>query len=77
VHPTSFCYTGDADHSAPGGIAAVYRDLVADEARTRQVADDVTEALQRGRHCLVLTKWVAHLGFPDPRRAGSAPSPDA
>lgn len=47
--------------SAPGGIAAVYRDLVADEARTRQVADDVTEALQRGRHCLVLTKWVAHL----------------
>jgi hypothetical protein len=49
VHPTSFCYTGDADPSAPGGIAAVYRDLVADEARTRQVADDVTEALQRGR----------------------------
>jgi hypothetical protein len=39
----------------------VYRDLVADEARTRQVADDVTEALRRGRHCLVLTKWVAHL----------------
>ena len=61
VHPTGFSYTGDADPSAPGGIAAVYRDLVADEARTRQVADDVTEALQRGRHCLVLTKWVAHL----------------
>ena len=61
MHPTSFCYAGDADPSAPGGIAAVYRDLVADEARTRQVADDVTEALQRGRHCLVLTKWVAHL----------------
>jgi superfamily II DNA or RNA helicase len=61
VHATSFCYTGDADPSAPGGIAAVYRDLVADEARTRQVADDVTEALERGRHCLVLTKWVAHL----------------
>ena len=61
VHPTGFSYTGDADPSAPGGIAAVYRDLVADEARTRQVADGVTEALQRGRHCLVLTKWVAHL----------------
>jgi superfamily II DNA or RNA helicase len=61
VHPTSFSYTGDADPSAPGGIAAVYRDLVADETRTRQVTDDVTEALQRGRHCLVLTKWVAHL----------------
>jgi superfamily II DNA or RNA helicase len=38
----------------------VLRDLVADEARTRQVADDVSEALRRG-HCLVLTKWVAHL----------------
>jgi superfamily II DNA or RNA helicase len=61
VHPTSFCYTGDADPSAPGGIAAVYRDLLADDARTRQVADDVTESLRRGRHCLVLTKWVAHL----------------
>lgn len=61
VHSTSFCYTGDADPSAPGGIAAVYRDLVADDARTRQVADDVTDALRRGRHCLVLTKWVAHL----------------
>jgi superfamily II DNA or RNA helicase len=61
VHSTTFCYTGDADPSAPGGIAAVYRDLVADQARTMQVADDVTEALQRGRHCLVLSKWVAHL----------------
>jgi hypothetical protein len=61
VHATSFCYTGGADPSAPGGIAAVYRDLVADDARTRQVADDVTDALRRGRHCLVLTKWIAHL----------------
>jgi type III restriction/modification enzyme restriction subunit len=61
LHATSFCYTGGADPSAPGGIAAVYRDLVADETRTTQVADGVTEALQRGRHCLVLTKWVAHL----------------
>ena len=61
VHPTSFSYAGDADPSAPGGIAAVYRDLVADQARTKQVTDDVTEALRRGRHCLVLTKWVTHL----------------
>ena len=61
MHPTSFSYTGDADPSAPDGIAAVYRDLVADETCTRQVTDGVTEALQRGRHCLVLTEWVAHL----------------
>jgi len=61
VHATSFCYAGDADPSAPGGIAAVYRDLVADDARTSQVTDDVVKALDRGRHCLVLTQWTAHV----------------
>src|ERR1019366_6943334 len=61
VPPTRFCYTGDADPSAPGGIAAIYRDLVADDSRTDQVAADVCEALARGRHCLVLTQWTAHL----------------
>jgi len=61
VHPTEFCYTGDADPSAPGGISAVYRDLVADDARTKQVADNVAASLRRGRNCLVLTKWIAHL----------------
>ena len=61
VHPTRFCYTGDADPSAPGGIAAIYKDLAADDIRTSQVAADVAEALARGRHCLVLTQWTAHL----------------
>ena len=61
VHPTLFCYTGDADPSAPGGISAIYKDLAADDARTGQIAADVVEALARGRHCLVLTQWTAHL----------------
>lgn len=61
VHSTGFCYAGDADPSAPGGISAVYQDLVADEARTIQVAGDVAAALLRGRNCLVHTKWIAHL----------------
>ncbi len=61
IHPTQFCYTGEADPSAPGGIAAIYQDLAADAARTSQVADDVAEALARGRHCLVLTQWLGHL----------------
>ena len=61
VHPTRFCYTGDADPSAPGGIAAIHRDLAADDTRTAQVAADVCEALTRGRHCLVLTQRTAHL----------------
>ncbi len=39
----------------------MYRELVADEARTGQVVADVLEALTRGRHCLVLTQWTAHV----------------
>jgi superfamily II DNA or RNA helicase len=61
VHLTEFVYRGEADPSAPGGIAAVYRDLVADEARNQQVLIDVLAALARGRNCLVLTQWTAHV----------------
>ncbi|HKS48259.1 MAG TPA: DEAD/DEAH box helicase family protein [Amycolatopsis sp.] len=61
LHETEYRYTGDADPSAPGGIAAIYRDLVEDATRTTQVIDDVTAALERGRHCLVLTQWTAHV----------------
>jgi hypothetical protein len=63
IHLTDFVYRGDADPSAPGGIAAVYRDLVADEARNQQVLADVLAALARGRHCLVLTQWTAHVAL--------------
>ncbi len=61
VHETRFVYRGDADPSAPGGIAAVYRDLVSDGDRNRQIVTDVQAALARGRHCLVLTQWTAHV----------------
>lgn len=61
VHPTGFRYLGDADPSAPGGMSAIHRDLAADENRTQQVVDDVITALQRGRHCLVLTDWTKHI----------------
>ena len=61
VHQTGFCYSGALEPSAPGGIAAVYRGLAADETRTAQVVHDVISALERGRHCLVLTQWTAHL----------------
>lgn len=62
VHLTQFAYTGKADPSAPGGIAAIYKDLAADRTRTTQVARDVTEALARGRNCLVLTQWTQCTG---------------
>jgi transposase InsO family protein len=56
-----FEWIESADPSAPGGIAAIYRDLVANHARTTQVITDVAAALARGRHCLVLTQWTAHV----------------
>jgi hypothetical protein len=59
VHETSYCYSGDASPQAPGGMAAIYRDLAADDDRARQVAADIAAALTQGRHCLVLTQWVA------------------
>lgn len=61
VHDTAYRYVGDADPTKPGGMAAIYRDLVTDETRTTQVVDDVTTALRQGRHCLVLTQWTTHV----------------
>jgi superfamily II DNA or RNA helicase len=61
VHSTAFCYTGVLSPSAPGGMAAVYREMAADQPRNDQVIADVVEALGRGRHCLVLTQRTAHL----------------
>jgi superfamily II DNA or RNA helicase len=75
VHQTGFRYQGDVEPSAPGGITTVYRHLVADQARTAQVVADISAALERGRHCLVLTQWTAHLeAFADALRSkGFAP----
>jgi hypothetical protein len=41
------CCLGEADPSAPDGIAAIYKDLADDDTRTSQVASDVAEALRR------------------------------
>ncbi len=61
VHPTSYTYDGDASPQSPGGMAAIYRDLVSTNDRLQQVVQDVLEARERGRHCLVLTQWTSHL----------------
>ena len=45
LYATSYCDAGDADPSVPGGMTMIYRDLMASEARTRQVITDVTAAL--------------------------------
>jgi superfamily II DNA or RNA helicase len=61
IHPTGFRYTGDADPTAPGGMAEIYRSLLADEERLEQVVTDVLEAHRGGANVLVLTTWVDHL----------------
>jgi hypothetical protein len=61
VHPTAYRYAGDASPSAPGAITVIYKDLIADKERNRQVTADANAALSRGRNCLVLTNWTAHL----------------
>ena len=58
LHRTSYCYTGPALPSEPGGITAIYKDLIADEQRTGQIIADVASALSEGRNCLVLTNWT-------------------
>ncbi|WP_063047349.1 DEAD/DEAH box helicase [Nocardia pseudovaccinii] len=61
IHPTQFAYNGDADPSQPGGMAEIYRALVADEARLQQITTDIHTAHHVGAQILVLTTWVNHL----------------
>jgi superfamily II DNA or RNA helicase len=61
LHPTSYCYKGDVSPSTPGGMAVIYKDLIASDERTGQVIADVAVALGQGRNCLVLTNWTEHL----------------
>lgn len=57
VHPTSYEYRGEADPSEPGGMAAIYRDLVADGERSAQLS-----AMFWRRSIVVGTVWSSHSG---------------
>lgn len=61
LHVTEFEYTGDANPTAPGGMAEIYRALVADQARLDQITRDVLTARADGANILVLTTWIEHL----------------
>jgi hypothetical protein len=61
IHPTQFRYTGQADPSAPGGMAEIYRALIDDETRLDQIIVDVRAAHTNGANILVLTTWIDHL----------------
>lgn len=61
VHPTKFRYAGEADPRAPGGMAEIYRALIADQARLEQIIADILAAHADGANILVLTTWIDHL----------------
>lgn len=61
LHRTTYAYDGAADPSEPGGISAIYKDLIANEERLQQIYDDVIEAYEQNSRILVLTTWKAHL----------------
>ena len=42
-------------------IQQVFRGIVDDNERTRDICADVTDAQNRGRRCIVLTQWTEHV----------------
>lgn len=51
VHETTFCYSGDIAPSEPGGLAAVYRELIADQGRLDQVVSGRDSTAQPWTRC--------------------------
>ncbi len=60
VHETAFRYDA-LDVAAPGAVAEAHRAVAADRDRNTRIVDDITDAVARGRNCLVLTRRVAHI----------------
>lgn len=63
VHPTNHGNPVTGTSEVPPTIQAVFRALVEDDARTRQVCGDIAAAVQSGRNCLVLSQWKQHVGL--------------
>ena len=57
THTTGHEQSGDEEL----GIQAVFRALVEDKERSRQICGDIAAAIEAGRNCLVLTQWTEHL----------------
>ena len=57
IHETNHA-PADGDESS---IQQIFRALVEDHRRTAAICADILDALDRGRHCLVLSQWTGHL----------------
>jgi hypothetical protein len=75
AHPTQFRLKEPVDFSVPGAIAGVHRALAEDDSRNEQIVTDVLEALDRGRHCLVLAHRTSHVDHLAQRLAGQGRAP--
>ena len=56
--------THDTDHlpdDEQQHIQTLFRGIVEDQHRTESIAADIVSAAERGRKCLVLTRWTEHL----------------
>ena len=56
AHETSFHTPDDFDLATPGEISRLGGLVAGDDARNRQIADDIRSALSQGRKCLVLSR---------------------
>jgi superfamily II DNA or RNA helicase len=63
AHPTDHRDPVIGTGDTPPTIQAVFRGLVDDDARTRQICGDVAAAVESGRNCLVLSQWKEHVGL--------------
>lgn len=61
VQPTSFRSARAPEVDRRREFQALYRELVADDARNRRICEDVVESLRAGRSPLVLTERNEHL----------------
>ncbi|MGA8726229.1 MAG: DEAD/DEAH box helicase family protein [Acidimicrobiales bacterium] len=57
THATDHDHLGEEDVA----IQDVFRAIVEDDERSRQICDDIAAAETAGRNCLVLTQWTEHL----------------
>jgi superfamily II DNA or RNA helicase len=61
VHETDHFGSDERGPESGPAIQTVFRGLVEDDVRTRQICADIAAASRAGRNCLVLSQWTAHV----------------
>lgn len=70
VRPSSFRSSAEAEQDARVQLHALYRELMADEARNGLICEDIMDSVRQGRSPLVLTERTDHLALLEQRLAG-------